>query len=53
MLSVSDNTATNALLNYYNINTINDYLQQNFQNISLSRFLMKKVIKKILVHQIL
>ncbi|MDK7136535.1 serine hydrolase [Lactobacillus paragasseri] len=42
MLSVSDNTATNALLNYYNINTINDYLQQNFQNISLSRFLMKK-----------
>ena len=41
MLSVSDNTATNALLNYYNINTINDYLQQNFQNISLGRFLKK------------
>ena len=46
MLSVSDNTATNALLNYYNINTINDYLQQNFQNISLSRFLMKKSDKE-------
>ena len=46
MLSVSDNTATNALLNYYNINTINDYLQQNFQNISLGRFLMKKSTKE-------
>lgn len=53
MLSVSDNTATNALLNYYNINTINDYLQQNFPNISLGRFLMKKALKKILVQQIL
>lgn len=52
MLSVSDNTATNALLNYYNINTINDYLQQNFQNIYLGRFLMKKALKKILVQQI-
>lgn len=46
MLSVSDNTATNALLNYYDINTINDYLQQNFQNISLGRFLMKKSTKE-------
>ncbi|MEK2461943.1 serine hydrolase [Lactobacillus gasseri] len=46
MLSVSDNTATNALLNYYNINTINDYLQQNFPNISLGRFLMKKSDKE-------
>lgn len=46
MLSVSDNTATNALLNYYNINNINDYLQQNFPNISLGRFLMKKSTKE-------
>ena len=46
MLSLSDNSATNALLSYYHLDTINSFLQQNFQNISLNRFLMEKSTKE-------
>ena len=46
MLSLSDNTATNALLHYYGITTINDFLQNNFTDISLGRFLMKKGVQE-------
>lgn len=46
MLSLSDNSATNALLSYYQLDNINSFLQQNFQNISLNRFLMEKNTKE-------
>ena len=46
MLSLSDNSATNALLSYYHLDTINSFLQQNFQNVSLNRFLMEKSTKE-------
>ena len=46
MLSLSDNSATNALLSYYHLDTINSFLQQNFQNISLNTFLMEKSTKQ-------
>lgn len=41
MLCVSDNTATNALLDFYQIDKINDFLQENYENVQLGRFLMK------------
>lgn len=46
MLSISDNSATNALLSYYHLDDISDFLQQNFQNISLNRFLMEEATKE-------
>lgn len=42
MLSLSDNTATNALLHHYDLNVINSFLQKNYQDITLGRFLMTK-----------
>lgn len=46
MLSISDNSATNALLSYYHLDDISYFLQQNFQNISLNRFLMEEATKE-------
>lgn len=42
MLCLSDNTATNALLDYYDIDCINSFLQENFKGIQLKRYLMQK-----------
>lgn len=41
MLCVSDNTATNLLLNFYKIDTINNYLNSNYHQVQLGRYLMK------------
>ncbi|WP_297815465.1 serine hydrolase [uncultured Lactobacillus sp.] len=41
MLCLSDNTATNALLDYYGLEKINAFLQENFDQVQLGRYLMK------------
>lgn len=41
MLCLSDNTATNCLLDYYHIDEINDFLRNNFNQVQLGRYLMK------------
>lgn len=40
MLSLSDNTATNALISFYGIKEINDYLCSKYTGIQLKRYLM-------------
>lgn len=42
MLCLSDNMATNCLLDYYGLDKINTFLQANFKNVQLGRYLMKK-----------
>lgn len=42
MLSLSDNTATNALISYYGIDVINNYLCSTYKGIQLKRYLMHK-----------
>lgn len=45
MLSVSDNTATNVLLDYFGIEKINDWLGSNYPEIELKRYMLTKPLK--------
>lgn len=42
MLTLSDNTATNMLIDYFSLNAMNDWLMQNYPGVQLRRKLMSR-----------
>lgn len=50
MLNVSDNTATNELIKYFGLQNLSHWVQNNYSNIEIQRYMMEKSPKDNLIN---